>query len=71
MLRRVLGQKAVAEFRVAMIDGVEEIVPPSGAFGPCLARVSVTNRLTDGRTAVRGCEWVPIIDGAPASCKKP
>jgi predicted metalloprotease with PDZ domain len=69
MLRRELGQKAVAEFRGAMINGEEEIVPPSGAFGPCLARVSVTNVLKDGRTAVRGYEWVPIIDGAPASCK--
>jgi hypothetical protein len=71
MLRHELGQKAVAEFRVAMIDGTEEIVPLSGAFGPCLERVSVTNELKDGRAAVRGYEWVPIIDGAPASCKEP
>jgi predicted metalloprotease with PDZ domain len=71
MLRRELGRKAVAEFRAAMIDGAEEIVPPSGAFGPCLERVSVTNELKDGRAAVRGYEWVPIIDGAPASCKEP
>lgn len=71
MLRRELGQKAVAEFRATTIEGTEEIVPPSGAFGPCLARVTVTSVLKDGHVAVKGYEWRPIVDGAPASCKEP
>lgn len=60
MLLRELGQPAVAEFRAAVIDGVETIVPPSNAFGPCLARTSVRMTLQGSTEQVDGYEWHPI-----------
>lgn len=55
MLRKELGEPAVTEFRAAVIDGTQTLVPPSDAFGPCLARTDVALPL-DGAT-VSGYEW--------------
>jgi hypothetical protein len=57
MLRRWAGRSAVTEFRASVIKGTTTLVPPSGAFGPCLRRLAVTWR--DGEREMKGYQWRP------------
>lgn len=65
MLRRELGQAAVDEFRASVIEGTTTIVPPSDAFGPCLARAKIDMTVQGMQTKVDGYEWRPV-----AGCKQ-
>lgn len=58
MLRRELGDAAVVEFRASVIDGSATIVPPSDAFGPCLARTAIEIPRDGGQVA--GYAWQPV-----------
>lgn len=69
MLLRELGQPAVDEFRASVIEGSKTIVPPSDAFGPCLARVKVGMTVTGTATKVDGYEWHPVPGCKPAPAR--
>ena len=56
MVRRELGNSAVASFRRAVIDGSETIVPASDAFGPNLHRVLVPYPV--GAANREGYHWI-------------
>jgi pimeloyl-ACP methyl ester carboxylesterase len=59
MLLRELGPDAIDEFRASVVDGSKTIIPPDGAFGPCLTRVRVAMTIKATGQPVDGYHWVP------------
>jgi hypothetical protein len=67
-IAKALGPAAVQAFRDQMIDGTRDVVPPSGAFGPCFARIAV--KFEGPRGPVDGFQW-RRLPGLPDSiCRK-
>ncbi|WP_295999285.1 hypothetical protein [Rugamonas sp.] len=60
MLARELGAQAVAEFRASVVEGDVTLIPPSDAFGPCLARYRAHWLAEGSAKPVDGYEWRPV-----------
>lgn len=60
MLARELGAQAVVEFRAWVVEGDVTLIPPSGAFGPCLARYPAHWLAEGSAKPVDGYEWRPV-----------
>jgi carboxypeptidase C (cathepsin A) len=67
-LAKEFGPDAVERFRAQLIDGVETVVPDSGAFGPCLARKAVVLDGPNGN--VEGYQWERVTGVADVVCRK-
>jgi hypothetical protein len=68
MLRKELGEEAVAEFQTILVDGAKVVVPPSEAFGPCFVRQAVELKADSG--PVQGYQWGRKKGVADAKCRK-
>ena len=62
MLRRELGEGAVADFRASMLEGTRTVVPASEAFGPCFRREKV--EMKAGSALMEGYQW-QRVQGVP------
>jgi predicted metalloprotease with PDZ domain len=69
MLNRELGPGAVKQFRRSMLDGIEEIIPPRSALGPCFTLQKVPLEGTN-RPPIMGYQWEPVASFNSASCDR-